>query len=217
MIKRLFQFAVLTGPCCFFFLSSWSYAHDPGIKVEKLLQTTHSWDGTRYAGYPTGQPEITVLKITVPPNTALGLASAPDDQRRVCSVRRNYFGEKGYPGTPGNPCGASLSGVRQYNSPWLHDQSTSRVNRLLCRRGGPTPQYQSKVRSFITRYGPLGPGWKPSTIPSWPEHESNPVSNDDIAIPAREIVQHRRSRRRHKLRGRSQKRRSHRRESTEYG
>ena len=152
-----------------------------------------------------------------PAKYGAGLASAPDDQRRVCSVRRNYFGEKGYPGTPGNPCGASLSGVRQYNSPWLHDQSTSRVNRLLCRRGGPTPQYQSKVRSFITRYGPLGPGWKPSTIPSWPEHESNPVSNDDIAIPAREIVQRRRSRRRHKLRGRSQKRRSHRRESTEYG
>ena len=71
MIKRLIQFVVLTGPCCFFFLSSWSFAHDSAIKVEKLLQTTHSWDGTRYAGYPTGQPEITVLKITVPPNTTL--------------------------------------------------------------------------------------------------------------------------------------------------
>ena len=71
MIKRLIQFVVLTGSCCFFFLSSWSFAHDSGIKVEKLLQTTHSWDGTRYADYPTGQPEITVLKIAVPPNTAL--------------------------------------------------------------------------------------------------------------------------------------------------
>jgi quercetin dioxygenase-like cupin family protein len=36
-----------------------------------LLKTTKSWDGVSYAHYPTGQPEITVLKFVIPPHTAL--------------------------------------------------------------------------------------------------------------------------------------------------
>lgn len=42
-------------------------------KVESaiLLKTTRSWDGTLYDSYPSGQPEISVLKIAIPPNTAL--------------------------------------------------------------------------------------------------------------------------------------------------
>ena len=40
-------------------------------KIERLLQTTQSWDGKKYPGYPAGQPQITVLKITIPPHTAL--------------------------------------------------------------------------------------------------------------------------------------------------
>ena len=38
---------------------------------KQLLQTTQSWDGTNYERYPTGQPELTVLRITILPNTAL--------------------------------------------------------------------------------------------------------------------------------------------------
>ena len=38
---------------------------------KQLLQTTQSRDGTNYERYPTGQPELTVLRITIPPNTAL--------------------------------------------------------------------------------------------------------------------------------------------------
>jgi quercetin dioxygenase-like cupin family protein len=71
MVKMLLQAAVLSGLCWSFSLSGVSYAHDSRIQVEQLLQTTHSWDGTRYAGYPSGQPQITVLKIIVPKNTAL--------------------------------------------------------------------------------------------------------------------------------------------------
>lgn len=41
------------------------------IESVTLLKTTKSWDGTLYASYPTGQPEISVLKISVPPNKAL--------------------------------------------------------------------------------------------------------------------------------------------------
>lgn len=41
------------------------------VKVKTLIQTTHSWDGTAYKHYPAGQPQITVLKITIPPHTVL--------------------------------------------------------------------------------------------------------------------------------------------------
>ena len=37
------------------------------IQVEPLIQSTSSWDGTPYKTYPAGQPQITVLKITIPP------------------------------------------------------------------------------------------------------------------------------------------------------
>lgn len=41
------------------------------VQVEHLLKTTHAWEGTPYYTYPAGQPEISVLKITLPPNTPL--------------------------------------------------------------------------------------------------------------------------------------------------
>ena len=46
-------------------------AREPQTKVEQVLQTTQSWDRTPYTSYPTGQPQVTVLRITIPPNTAL--------------------------------------------------------------------------------------------------------------------------------------------------
>jgi quercetin dioxygenase-like cupin family protein len=47
------------------------FAREPQVSVEQILQTTQSWDGMKYTGYPSGQPQITVLKITIPPNTTL--------------------------------------------------------------------------------------------------------------------------------------------------
>ena len=46
-------------------------AGDPHVVVDQLLQTTRSWDGNKYPGYVTGQPQITILRISIPPNTAL--------------------------------------------------------------------------------------------------------------------------------------------------
>jgi quercetin dioxygenase-like cupin family protein len=46
-------------------------ARDPHVMVDQLLQTTQSWDGNKYAHYATGQPQITILKISIPPHTAL--------------------------------------------------------------------------------------------------------------------------------------------------
>jgi hypothetical protein len=71
MTKKLPHLVVLSGLCWFFSLSSESYAHDSHVIAKQLLQTTRSWDGTGYTGYPSGQPLITILKIVIPRNTAL--------------------------------------------------------------------------------------------------------------------------------------------------
>ena len=46
-------------------------AREPHIEVQQILQTSQSWDGIDYQSYPSGQPQLTVLRITIPPNTAL--------------------------------------------------------------------------------------------------------------------------------------------------
>jgi quercetin dioxygenase-like cupin family protein len=71
MTKTFLHLLVFSGLSWFLSSSNVSYARGPQIKVEQLLQTTHSWDGTSYTGYVSGQPEITILKIAIPPNTAL--------------------------------------------------------------------------------------------------------------------------------------------------
>jgi quercetin dioxygenase-like cupin family protein len=43
----------------------------PGVQKEVLSQSTSSWDGTAYAAYPSGAPELTVLKITIPAHASL--------------------------------------------------------------------------------------------------------------------------------------------------
>src|ERR1700744_4855365 len=38
---------------------------------ETLLQTTQSWNGKPYTHYPTSQPQLTTLKVTIAPHTSL--------------------------------------------------------------------------------------------------------------------------------------------------
>jgi len=40
-------------------------------KRDVLLQADGSWNGKAYTHYPTGQPELTMLKVTIAPHTAL--------------------------------------------------------------------------------------------------------------------------------------------------
>ena len=47
------------------------------IQTETLIQSTSSWDGTPYTSYPAGRPQITILKITIAPHTALKWHSHP--------------------------------------------------------------------------------------------------------------------------------------------
>jgi quercetin dioxygenase-like cupin family protein len=71
MTKTFLRLLAFGGLSWLLSFPSFSYARDSRVKVEQLLQTTHSWDGTPYAGYVSGQPEITILKIAIPANTAL--------------------------------------------------------------------------------------------------------------------------------------------------
>ena len=40
-------------------------------RVETLLRATSSWNGKPYTHYASGQPQLTLLKVTLRPNTAL--------------------------------------------------------------------------------------------------------------------------------------------------
>ena len=47
------------------------------IQTKTLIQSTSSWDGGPYISYPAGRPQITILKITIAPHTALKWHSHP--------------------------------------------------------------------------------------------------------------------------------------------
>ena len=45
--------------------------------ARELVKTTQSWDGKVLPAYPQGQPEVTILRITIPPGTRLDTHSHP--------------------------------------------------------------------------------------------------------------------------------------------
>jgi quercetin dioxygenase-like cupin family protein len=60
----------LAGSLVLFF--SFAAAQSPApVQIETLVQSTKSWDGTPYKAYPAGQPQISVLKVTLAPHTAM--------------------------------------------------------------------------------------------------------------------------------------------------
>lgn len=63
---------VVLGMGCLLFAGTVN-AREPqsSIQVDTLLRTSSSWDGVAYTAYPSGQPELTILKITIAPHTAL--------------------------------------------------------------------------------------------------------------------------------------------------
>ena len=42
-----------------------------GVRVETLARSTQDWSGTRLPPYPGGQPQVTVLRISIPPGVSL--------------------------------------------------------------------------------------------------------------------------------------------------
>lgn len=49
----------------------------PAVQSETLLRTGSSWDGEPYKSYPSGQPQLSILKITLAPHTELEWHSHP--------------------------------------------------------------------------------------------------------------------------------------------
>jgi len=60
---------VLVGPAVAFQQSA--------IEVEPLAKSTASWNGTLLPAYPTGQPEVTVLRIRIAPGARLPMHRHP--------------------------------------------------------------------------------------------------------------------------------------------
>ena len=47
------------------------------VRSEILLRSSSSWDGEPYHAYLPGRPELSILRITIPPRTRLGWHSHP--------------------------------------------------------------------------------------------------------------------------------------------
>ncbi len=72
MIKRLTTlmfFAALTCPVL--------ALDSPSVAVETLVRGSASWDGTPLPAYPAGKPQLTILRIQIPPGTTLPLHKHP--------------------------------------------------------------------------------------------------------------------------------------------
>ncbi len=54
-----------------------SLANDKGVQVSVLTKTTESWNQAPLPQYPQGQPQITILRILIPPGTNLPLHTHP--------------------------------------------------------------------------------------------------------------------------------------------
>lgn len=68
--------ALLAGG--FLIASNLCSAHQSsGVTVEPLMKTSNSWDGSSYNSYPQGKPELSILKITIPPHTTLDWHTHP--------------------------------------------------------------------------------------------------------------------------------------------
>lgn len=48
-----------------------------GVKVQTLVRSGEAWNGTRLPAYPRGEPEVTVLQITIPPGMKLPMHIHP--------------------------------------------------------------------------------------------------------------------------------------------
>ncbi len=62
--------------CVFIFLMSYGYAAG-NVESVTLAKSDRSWDGSTMPSYSKETPEISVLKITIPPHTELPLHKHP--------------------------------------------------------------------------------------------------------------------------------------------
>ncbi len=49
----------------------------PALTKKELIVATEAWTGQKLPAYPSGQPEVTILKITIPPGQRLPMHKHP--------------------------------------------------------------------------------------------------------------------------------------------
>ena len=64
----------------FLIISFWGCKSNKNKEIEviTLAKSTKSWNGHPLPKYPEGEPEVTILKITIPPKTTLPLHQHPE-------------------------------------------------------------------------------------------------------------------------------------------
>lgn len=69
---------ILCSICLILFLAGFVCAQEENaVKTDVLAKDSISWDGADLPEYPEGRPEITILKIKIPPKTKLPLHKHP--------------------------------------------------------------------------------------------------------------------------------------------
>jgi quercetin dioxygenase-like cupin family protein len=69
---------LLYGICLLVLLTSPAYALDTATaQVEVLAKTSSSWDQSQLPAYPAGTPEVTILRIKIPPGVQLPMHRHP--------------------------------------------------------------------------------------------------------------------------------------------
>jgi quercetin dioxygenase-like cupin family protein len=71
------NFAILSALVLIQFSCATEEANQTSISVKELVRTSKSWDGKSLVPYPQGQPEITILRISIPAGARLDTHSHP--------------------------------------------------------------------------------------------------------------------------------------------
>lgn len=69
---------IFNSICLILFLAGLGWTQEENaVKTDVLAKTSMSWDGIDLPEYAKGKPEITILKIKIPPKTTLPLHKHP--------------------------------------------------------------------------------------------------------------------------------------------
>lgn len=69
---------IFCGICLVFLLTGYAWSQEENaVETAVLAKSSVSWDGMDLPEYPNGKPEITILRIKIPPKTKLPLHKHP--------------------------------------------------------------------------------------------------------------------------------------------
>lgn len=76
---------ILCGICLILLLTGNPWTQEENaVNVKGLAKTSASWDGMALPNYAKGKPEITILRIQIPPKVQLPLHEHPVINAGIC-------------------------------------------------------------------------------------------------------------------------------------